>query len=160
MATQRQHHQTDRHVDEESVTPAQPGDIRRHQPAAAHLADDKRNPTDATKQADGLSVRRTFQRHVQRGKNLRHDQCGSRTLNDARGQQLFNVPRYPAQQRGQAKARDAPHEQTPTAKVISQLAAEREADGEGHAVEGDNQLQLGGGGVQRMGDGVQRDVGD
>ena len=105
-------------------------------------------------------MRRTFQRHVQRGKNLRHDQGGSRALNDARGQQLRNVPRQTAQQRGQAKARHAPHKQATTAQVIPQLAAEREADGEGYAVEGDNQLQLGGGGVQRTGDGVQRHVGD
>ncbi len=77
-----------------------------------------------------------------------------------RGSKLFNVPAIPQSSVGLGQARDAPHEQTPTAKVVPQLAAEREADGEGHAVEGDNQLQLGGGGVQRMGDGVQREVGD
>ena len=89
-----------------------------------------------------------FQRDVQRGKNLRHDQCGPRALNDARGEQLFNVPRHSAQQRGQAKARHTPHEQTTTAKVIPQLAAEREADGKGHAVEGDDELQFGSGRMQ------------
>jgi hypothetical protein len=52
-AAQRQHQQADRHVDKEGVTPAQPGDIRRYQPAAAHLSDDKGDPADAAIQADG-----------------------------------------------------------------------------------------------------------
>ena len=89
-----------------------------------------------------------FQRDVQRGKNLRHDKRGPRALNNARCQQLFNIPRHPAQQRGQAKACHAPHKQVTAAKVIPELATEGEADGKGHAVEGDNQLQLGGGRMQ------------
>ncbi|MNS68753.1 hypothetical protein D3C72_1020410 [compost metagenome] len=74
MTAQGQHQQADWHVDKEGVSPAQPGDIRRHQPAAAHLTDDKGNPTDPAKQTDGFGVRRPFQGDVQRGEDLRHDQ--------------------------------------------------------------------------------------
>ena len=84
---------------------------------------------------------------MQRRENLRHDQRGARALNNARGKQLFDIARHAAQQRGQAKTRHAPHKQATAAKVIAQLAAGGQADGKGHAVEGDDQLQFGGGGV-------------
>ncbi|MNP34675.1 hypothetical protein D3C76_1279730 [compost metagenome] len=103
---------------------------------------------------------RAFQCDVQSGKNLRHDHRRPCALNDARRQQLLDIARHAAQQRGQAKARHAPHKQTTAAEVVPQLAAKGQADGKGHAVKGDNQLQPGGGGVQRVGDGVQRHVGD
>ena len=85
---------------------------------------------------------------MQRGENLRHDQGGTRPLNNTRGRQLFNVPRHSAQQRGQAKDCHTPHKQATAAKIISQLAAKCEADGKRHAIKRDNQLQLGGGSVQ------------
>ncbi len=43
-AAKRQHQQADRDIDKERVAPAQAGDIRRDQPAAAHLPDDKAIP--------------------------------------------------------------------------------------------------------------------
>ena len=44
-------------------------------------------------------------------------------------------------------AKPASAKQATAAKVIAQLAAGGQADGKGHAVEGDDQLQFGGGGV-------------
>jgi hypothetical protein len=69
---------------------------------------------------------------------------------------LFAMPHS----RERCQKRDAPHKQTAAAVVIAQLAAHRQADGKGDAVERDDQLQLRGAGRQRMGDGVQRHVGD
>lgn len=83
---------------------------------------------------------------MQRRENLRHDQRGARTLNNARAKQLFDIARHAAQQRGGPK-HATPHKQATAAKVIAQLAAGCRADGKGHAVEGDDQLQFSGGGV-------------
>ncbi|MNS70812.1 hypothetical protein D3C72_1041610 [compost metagenome] len=145
---QGQYQQANRHVDKERVSPAQPGDIRRHQPAAAHLADDKRNSADAAKQTDGFGVGRAFQGDVQRGEDLRHDQRRACALQYASAQQLLHASRHAAQQRCRAKGGHAPHKQTAAAKVIAKLTAQRETDGEGHAVQRHNQLQFGGRGVQ------------
>ena len=97
---------------------------------------------------------------MQRSENLRHDQGRAGALDRARRQQRGDGVRHPAQQGGDAKNRHAPHKQTAAAIVIAKLAAHRQANGKGDAVQRDDQLQLGGAGVQRLGDGVQRDVGD
>ena len=73
-AAKGQHQQADRHVDKEGVAPAEPGDIGGDQPAAAHLADDKRDAADAAVQADRPGVSGAFQGDVQGGEDLRHDQ--------------------------------------------------------------------------------------
>ena len=144
----RQHQQADRDIDKERVAPAQAGDIRRDQPAAAHLPDDKSNPTNPAIQTDRARMGAAFQRHMQGGEDLRHNQRRARALQRAGRQQPADGVGHAAQQRGEAKKRDPPHKQTAAAVVIAQLAAHRQAHRKRDAVEGDDQLQLGGAGIQ------------
>ena len=97
---------------------------------------------------------------MQGGEDLRHDQRRTGPLHHARRQQRIDGVRHPAQQGGDAKHRHAPHKQATAAIVVAKLAAHRQADGKGDAVQRDDQLQLSGAGVKRLGNGVQRDVGD
>ena len=159
-AAQGQHQQADRHIDKKGVAPAQPGDVRRYQPAAAHLSDNKGDPADPAVQADSPGVGRAFEGDVQGGEDLRHNQRRTGALQSAGGQQGADAVRYAAQQGSNAKERDAPHKQAPAAIVIAKLTAHRQADGKGDTVERDDKFQLRGAGRQGMGDGVQRHIGD
>ena len=159
-AAQSQHQQADRHIDKKGVAPAQPGDVRRYQPAAAHLSDNKGDPADAAIQADGPGVGGAFEGHVQSGEDLRHNQRRPGALQGAGRQQGADAVRHPAQQGSDAKEGDAPHKQAPAAIVIAKLTAHRQADGKGDAVKRDDKLQLRGAGRQGVGDGVQRHIGD
>lgn len=104
----RQHQQADRDIDKERVAPAQAGDIRRDQPAAAHLPDDKSNPTNPAIQTDRARMGAAFQRYMQGGEDLRHNQRRARALQRAGRQQPADGVGHAAQQRGEAKKRD-PH---------------------------------------------------
>ena len=151
-ATQGEHQQADWDIDEKGVTPAETRDIRRDQPTAKHLTDNKRNTANAAVQTDSASMSCSFQRHMQGREDLRHNQRRTGPLQRSRGQQCANRVSQAAQQRSQAKNRHAPHKQAPTAVVIAKLAAHRQTHGERNAVERDDKLQLRGAGVQRRGD--------
>ena len=106
--TQCQHQQAYRHVNKKGVSPAEPGDICRYQPAATHLPDDKRHAANPPIQADSAGMGRTFEGHVQRCENLRHDQRRAHPLQGARREQGGDGVGDTAQQRGDPEQRHAP----------------------------------------------------
>ncbi len=159
-AAAKENAEADRQVDQEHAAPAEAADVGGDQEAAEHLADDEGQAADGAVGGQRAGMRVAAEADMQGGEDLRHDQRRADALQGARHQQQPDRTGQPAKQRGDGEQGDAEIEQAATAVVVAKPAAHRQAHGEGHAVDGDDQFQFGFAGAEGMGEGVEGDVDD
>nr|WP_275887269.1 hypothetical protein [Pseudomonas aeruginosa] len=159
-AAAKENAEADRQVDQEYAAPAEAADVGGNQEAAEHLADDEGQAADGAVGGQRAGMRMAAEADMQGGEDLRDDQRRADALEGARHQQQPDRAGQPAKQRGDGEQGDAEIEQAATTVVVAKPAAHRQAHGEGHAVDGDDQFQFGFAGAEGMGEGVEGDVDD
>jgi hypothetical protein len=122
---QRREHQqrADRSVDKEDRTPAEPGQIERHQPAADDETDGPAEPERNPENRKRAAAAFVGEQAVDRGEHLRHHQRGGEALGETRQDQRSSGRRETAGKRRCDKTDEPDQEQAPRPIHVAEPAA-------------------------------------
>ena len=155
-ADQKQRDQSHRHVDQEDPVPG----IVVGDPAAERRPDHRRDHDRDAVDRKGLAAlfgrKRVGEDRLLAGRHA----AAAEALQDAEQHQRLQIPGEAAQQRGEREGRDADHVEALAADHRRQPARDRQHDGVGDEIAGDDVGALVDADREAAGDMAQRDIGD
>ncbi len=140
--------QSDRHVHEEDVPPAETEQVEVDQQATQHLPGDRRQPDRGAEHRERPGPDVAAERGLQHGQHLRVEQRRPDCLHGAERDERHRARSQPGGQGGEGEDADAGEEQPPGPEQVTQSTAGDQQQPVHQHVAADRQFDLGGGGVQ------------